>query len=241
MCMTELKIYTDEFREYKKLMRKKMPRAFAYAAGYTLNDLAFGTREEGLNYINQTMIVRNKAFVRSRLYAQRAKFSEGIDRMESIAGSLAARDFTGWREQITGEQMARGRAITKASRGGSVTRRVRPSARLRSGTTFTSPKAFRGRSQRERANTMLQTLDRDGNRNPFILYGHRTLSSGLWKFGSGRRGKRKLILLQLFGKSARVRRDNWIEASAKRFIKANPIGRLFAQNAAKSISKITLK
>jgi len=231
-------INTTELRHFSEIVRKKLPKAFNYAAGHTLNDLAFGTREEGIHYINQTMIVRNKRFVESSMRVQRARFAAGIDRMQSIVGSIRRDRFTGWQEQITAAQIPRGRAITKAARGGSVLRRVAPKARLRPGSPFKSPRDYAGRSARERANTMMQTLDREGNRNPFILYGHRTLSSGLWKFGSGQKGKRKLIILQLFGRSARVRRDRWMDVATKRFIKSNPIGKIFERQAKRSLERL---
>jgi hypothetical protein len=231
------KIDTKGLKDYRRLM-KKMPRKMVGIVGFTLNDFAFGTRDESIRYINETMTVRNQGFVRRQLWAQRAKFAAGINGMQSIAGSVRKDRFTGWREQIQGADMPRDRAITTSARGGSRARQVRRTARLMPGTKWDEPRQFQGKNARQRANEMLQELGRGRKRRPFLIYGHRTIESGLYMFGGGAKGKRKLIALQIFNRSVSVGRDPWHKKSVQRYFRARPPGRTFAKNANKAFKRM---
>lgn len=230
------RVETKGIKDFQRVMRK-MPRMMTTAVGFTLNDMAFGARSEMLKYISQTMTVRNQGFIKRQMWAQRAKFSEGINRMQSVAGSVRKDRFTGWKEQVQGADMQRDRAITTDARSGSKSRQVRKGARLRPGTKWDEPRMYKGNSSRNRANTMLQTIGRTRSRKPFIIYGHRTLTSGLWMFSGGPKDKRRLVVLQLFNRSTKVRRDPWHIKATKRYLAANPPGRTFAKNATKAVKK----
>jgi hypothetical protein len=212
-------------------------RKFNKAAGLTLNDFAFGSREQSYRYIESNMIVRSPGFVKRSLWAERATFADGLDKMQSKMGSIRRDRFTGWREQIEGSQMPRDRAITVGARGGSKRRRVGPQARLRPGKSWRRPDQYKARTARNRANAMIQALDQEGYRQPFLVYGHRTLSSGLWKFKGGRKGRRKLIALQLFNKTANVRRRPWMTTAVKWTFKKYPPGRTFARHAKRAFKQ----
>lgn len=231
------KVDTKGLKEYRRLM-KKMPRKMVPIVGFTLNDFAFGTRDESIKYINASMTVRNQAFVKRNLWAQRAKFAAGINGMQSIAGSTRKDRFTGWKEQVQGSDMPRERAITTAARGGSRVRQVRRTARLKPGAKWDEPRQFKGDTARQRANAMLQELGRSRKRKPFMIYGHRSIESGLYMFGGGAKGSRKLIALQIFNRPVRVGRDPWHKKAAQRYFRAHPAGRTFAKNANKAFKRM---
>ena len=80
---------------------------------------------------------------------------------------------------------------------------------------------------------MLWHLDREGYRKPFVVHGHDKIASGLYKFWGGRRGKRKVLVLQLFKKRTRVRRRPWMTTATNWALKKRPPGRTFAHHADK--------
>lgn len=232
-------LYIDKrgLRAYKSFLRK-LQRKLIGAAGMTLNEFAFGSRVESIKYIQQNMTVRNQTFVKSALWAERARFAKGINGMQSKVGSVARNRFTGWKEQIQGADMPRDRAITTAARGGSRASVVARRNRLKPGKKWKEPKQFKGKTMRERANTMLQTLGRKGAKMPFIIYGHRTLPSGLWMFGGGPKDKRRLIALQLFGRKTKVRRDMWLKKAVSKYFRSNPAGHTWKKYAKQMSAKL---
>lgn len=224
-------------RKFKKQL-SKLQRKFVGAAGMTLNDFAFGARKEYVDVIHSRMQVRNTGFIKRQLWAEQAKFSQGINHMQSKAGSRDKNNFSGWREQIEGSRMKRDKAITLAARGGSSGRRVKPSVRMRKGKNWKQPRHYKGRGMRGKADAMLQQLGREGYRQPFVIYGHRTLPSGLWMFGGGPRDRRRLVALQLFGERAKVRRLMWMPIANKLYFNSNPPGRTWERHAKKQFSKL---
>ena len=77
---------------------------------------------------------------------------------------------------------------------------------------------------------MIKTLDKKGYRKPFIITGHRKAKSGLYKFKGGRKGKRKLLMLQRFdarGK-AQPQRFKWLTISRKEATSPNKMRRMWA-------------
>jgi hypothetical protein len=179
-----------------------------------LNRAAFGSRDEILKYFNRHMEVRSPGFVKGRV---RVKKASRIKR-ESIVGSVRAARHTGWAEQEGLAEDKRDKTLTLESRGGRKNKRVSPSLRMKKGKSRPRPTDYPGRTKRQRANAMLQDLGRKRNKRPFIIFGHRKLPAGLWRFGEGVPGKRKLIPIQLFGdKPAKTRKSPWMRSSTKNY------------------------
>jgi len=221
-----------EFSAFSKLL-VRAPRALTKAYGMTLNDLAYNARQQSFKYIDQTMTVRSKQFVSSKLRFERAKFSDGINNMQSVMGSVGGPRFTGWREQMDGSDMPRDRAITTQARRGSTTNRVAPRARLRPGKSWKSPRSYKGRSRTAKATAMLQHLSRIKYRQPFLVYGHSRVQPGIWIFKAG-----KLTPLQLFKRSVTVKKDPWINNAVRDSLRAHPFRRILIKRAKKELRNI---
>ena len=214
-------------KDLTKLLKylKTAPKKFAAAQTMWVNRAAFGSRDNILKHIKTTMIVRKESFLKSRIRVKKA--SGGSANREAIVGSVRAARHTGWAEQEGLKEDKRDKVITPAARGGNLRKAVRPSARLRKGRNHPTPARYPGKGKRsqaktahQRANAMLQVLGHTRTRKPFIVTGHRKLPSGLWRFGAGAKGKRKLEPLQLFKhRPARPQKNPWMSGSVKKYFK----------------------
>lgn len=207
-------------RDLAKLLKylKTAPKRFAAAQTMWVNRAAFGTRDNILDHIRSTMIVRKESFLKSRVRVKKAPRGSMGSNREAVVGSIRTARHTGWAEQEGLKEDKRDKVITPGARGGNVRKTVRPSARLRKGRNRPSPAKYPGRTRRQRANTMLQVIGRTRSKKPFIITGHRSLPSGLWRFGNGPKGKRDLEPLQLFKtRPARPRRNPWMTKSVDRY------------------------
>ena len=223
-------------KDFKKVLRK-LPRRLEYAAMFTLNDFAFGARKSYVKIIDTDMTARSPKFIKGRMRAQKVRFSHGLKGAQSMAGSIRADRFTGWREQVTGADMPRDRAITPAARRGTITNRVAPSARLKPGNKFISPQKYRARTpfeRRNRANAMVQHLARTKYRKPFFVHGHPKIQPGLWKFVGG-----KLKPLQLFKRTVPVGKMLWHIKGTHRYFKKHPPRITYIKRAKEQIKKMT--
>lgn len=107
------------------------PRKVQVASAMYLNNIAFGARDEAIVHLGRVMVVRNAAFVRSRLRVTKTAYSTPISAQRTIVGSVGADRFTGWKEQEEGAPVERKRISTLASRGGNMQRQMIPRSRLK--------------------------------------------------------------------------------------------------------------
>lgn len=194
----------------------KSPKKFAAASAMWLNRAAFHTMERARGEIHDNMTIRNGSFVGSRLRYQKVARSANFAEQVSYAGSIGdGRRFTGWAEQEGVGQTKRRWVITKAARGGSYSRSVVRRNRLRGGVQRPSPRDYSGVPRSRRAIVMLSDLNRRRERNPFIVSGHPTLPSGLYRL----RGKR-LLALQLFGRRpAATKPQHWLRDATSSYFR----------------------
>ena len=198
----------------------RAPRKFAAAQTMWVNRAAFGTRTNALDHINRTMIVRSAAFTKNRVRVKKAPRGSMYKNREAVVGSVKTPRHTGWAEQEGLRSDERDKTITLAARGGSKQNRVRPSMRLKKNKRHPKPTDFKGRSRRQKANAMLQEIGATRSKKPFVVFGHRHLKSGLWRFGNGSKGRRKLIPVQLFSqKPQKPRKNPWMRDSVKKYFR----------------------
>lgn len=191
-------------------------KKFRAAENMWINRAAFGTRDNALAYLARNFTVRSPGFVRSRLRVEKATFS----RQRAEVGSIRTQRFTGWAEQEGLAEDKRDKTVTPSARLGVITKRVLPRFRMKRSTSFRKPDDYAGRTRRQRANAMLQAVGRGRDKRPFVLYGHRTLQAGLWRFGDGPKGRRKLEALQIFGKKPpRPKRAPWMRSSVRKYFR----------------------
>lgn len=206
-------LFDMDKRDLRRLYKwyRRSPKEFARATGLLLNNFAFGVRLTAIEAISTGMIVRDFNFIQGSLKVERSHTRLPISTQVSRVGSITRNRFTGWIEQETGQRTKKERTFQLAARRGSKKRRAVPRARLRPGTDFITPAEYSGKSDHHRAVVMLQTLAREGYKQPFIVGRHKRLKSGLYKFGRGRKPNQKLIMLQNFDPSnPQPRRYRWM-------------------------------
>ena len=170
--------------------------------------------------MRSTMTVRNDSFLRSRIRVKKAPGGASMANKEAVVGSVRAARHTGWAEQEGLKPDNREKVITPLARGGSNKKRVRPAMRMKKGKKHPRPGDFKGSSARHRATVMLQTIGRTRSKKPFVIHGHPKISPGLWRFGRGSKGRRKLEPLQLFKeKPATPVRNLWMTKSVDRYFR----------------------
>lgn len=199
---------------------QKAPRKFKAASAMWVNRAAFGTRANIPSHMQSTMIIRSKPFLRSRMRVQKARSTASFAQQMAEVGSVKTTRHTGWAEQEGLAPDKRDKTITTAARLGSLQKRVAPRMRLKKGRSFRRPDDYAGRTRRQRANAMLQKIGHERDRKPFVLYGHRSLSAGLWRFGAGTAGARELIPVQIFKTKPKApRRNLWMTRSVRKYFK----------------------
>lgn len=203
----------------------KAPKKFARATGAMLNEFAFGTRNTSIEVIRERMTVRNPRFVESRLQVDKAVGRLPIQGQKALMGSVRSPRFSGWEEQQTGARTARERTINLLARGGGTKRQVPPRYRLKSGKQFESYKNYPGRGVERRTIVMLQQLDRQRWKQPFVIHKKKGMIPGLYKFK-----RRKPRLLQVFvPRRAQPKKVPWITMARERFFQRADIRALWAQ------------
>jgi len=220
-------LFEVDFSELERLeeLYQRAPRQFARAIGSMLNEFAFGTRNTSIEVIRERMVVRNPGFVSSRLRVEKSDKRPPIDALKSIVGSIRSPRFSGWEEQQTGVRTARERVINLLARGRSRKKRAAPRFRLKPGREFESYKNYPGKGIEGRTIIMMQKLDRQRYKQPFLVHEKRGMSPGLYKFH-----RRKPRLLQLFDpRRAQPKKIPWMTMARDRFFQRADIRRLWAR------------
>jgi hypothetical protein len=220
-----IKIDTSEWKKYGTLLKsleKKVPSGISKM----LNDMAFGTRNTAIEGIENTMTIRAKQFVYSRIQVTKATVAS----QQSIVGSVATKNFSGFGEQEEGgiSKILKKRLIRKEARGGDMKRKVIRSNRL-------SPY-----NQLELATSlgMIRSFSRKGYRKPFIINypGEDTIEPGLYKL-VGRRDKQKLVQLQSFVHPTKAKGDPWMKPAPAKFFARWNINKAWFINWGRYIKK----
>jgi len=215
------KVDTRGVQLFAKTMRLA-PRKMKGATAMVLNNLAFGTRDEAKTVLGRAMVIRSPRFVFSKkaLLTIKARSGAPIDRQVASTASVESDRFSGWAEQQTGKKTDRKRVGTLKARFGSKKRRMAPAVRMRQGRRYAKSENFPGSTKAARVRTMLSVLNNwpSSPRDPFIIQGSRDFMDGLYKM-KGRRGKRKLILLQqLDPPRAQPRRFPWMTIARNNYL-----------------------
>ena len=198
---------------------KQAPKQFAAASGMLLNNLAFGVKKQiPITMRDGGMVIRNERFVNAKIRVEKSRFSFPISAQRSKVGSISGPRFTGWIEQETGEQPDRTRVFHLAARAGSKKKKVPPKFRLRSNTYRPAPDDFPGTNSTNRVIAMLRILDRQGFKKPFVIKEFKKAKTGLYKFGRGRKGRRRLVMIQRFYKSPMPKRFPWIRKARRDYM-----------------------
>ena len=220
-------LFTVDNKDLKKILKffRQSPERFAKATGSMLNDFAFGTRNTSIEVINENMTVRNIRFVMSRMRTEKSHQRMPMESQQSTVGSITSPRFSGWKEQQTGQKTARERTITLLGRMRRKTRKLVRTARLKDVGRFESYHKYPGRGREQKNIIMMQKLDRQRWKKPFIISGKKGMVAGLYKFR-----RRKPRLLQVFEpKKLQPKRIPWMEDAIRRYFQRQDIHRLWAR------------
>lgn len=198
------------------LLMRRQPLVWNRAATNVLNSFAFGNRTESMKVIRTRMTVRNERFLSSSMRVEKAKLGQDITRKHSEVGSIQRDRFSGWKEQELGTTTKKTRSQSLLARGGTLTKAVRPSVRMKKANAYEKPENFDGKNLHHRNIVMMQELRRRGYRKPFVIHGHKRIRSGLYKFHS-----RKLMILQDFRQPKGPKRVKWLQGGERKYFAKN--------------------
>jgi hypothetical protein len=222
-------MFTFEFREIFKMVRifQRMPKLFAVGSGMLINNFAFKTKDEIIEYMPQKMMVRSPGFMKSSLRIRKSHFRMPMSSQSSEVGSIRRDRFTGWVEQELGGIADRERAATLEGRMGSKRKKIRPGARFKPGVDFPDPFDYPGEpiggfagtvNEHQRAHVMVRTLARRRYRKPFLIRRYRYATPGLYKFD----GQDLIKLQSTKPRTKSVKKVKWLRQSRRRmFAKIN--------------------
>lgn len=205
-------------------MYKRAPREFAKAIARTLNDVAFGVRQENLGVINRRMTVRNPRFVASRIRVERAKTA--TSNMHAVVGSVRSPRFSGWEEQESGGAPSRHRVVSLMARKGDTKQQAASYARLKRGPIITPYQVGLGSLPAKFRNTaMVRIMRRNKWKQPFILDRKGSYHGGLFRL----RGAR-VERLQTFGVEPKPKRVMWMKDGINEYFQGDRIRREWVKN-----------
>lgn len=231
-------LFKMDDRELKKWIKfhKQAPKLIKRAVAGTLNTFAFETRKKSLHIIMTNMTVRARKFVEGSMRVDKAKAGQSINQQHSVVGSIKRPRFTGWEEQETGKKAKRNRVATALARGGNMSGKVKPSARLKRANTFVSPDDYPGKNKNHRVIVMLQVLFRKRWKKPFLVKGSKKFKKGIYRIQAGKR-LRMLQNLEPSSTQKQPKRVRWMTGGLKAFKRGADIGKIWEKNV-KRVLKI---
>lgn len=122
-------IFDLNLKEIIQLRRwyKRQPKKFRRAEIMVLNEFAFGNRRSVVDLLTKRMTIRNPKFLNSRIKVSKATMSRAV----SVMGTIESPRFSGFVEQEFGTATDRNRVASLLARGGSASKQIKPSLRLK--------------------------------------------------------------------------------------------------------------
>ena len=236
----------SSLKELKKAM-KRWPKRLNWAAAGTLNEYAFRVRQYQMDEITSKMTVRSPGFVKASIRWQKTSGRKPINSQLSETGSVLLPYSSGFKEQQTGERTRRDRLAYVAGRGGSPSKRIIDSARVRPANDFEKPGKYHGDTPRRRIVDMLVKLSAKNYRKPFIIHGDdKTFEPGVYRFGKKfsdpkKASKRRLSRLVTFSMPAsktQPKRIRWHSTAVQHYFDNHPAGKTWALQIQRQLDKI---
>jgi len=167
-------IFDIDKKSLKRLQNlfKESPKDFRVATAGVLNSLAFTTRKYDIDNITISLIVRNKGFLNRSIKVQTTRAVD-INRQQSIVGTVARGNFTGWTEQQLGSRVKQKKAFTIPGRAGSARKQVPGRHRMKQGRKFLrsdsiNPKITRYKNESHKTYIFMLMMGRR-KKEPFII------------------------------------------------------------------------
>ncbi len=211
-----------ELVAYERLL-KRQSKIIQRATAALLNNVAFGVREEIFKTLRSKLTIRDPRFMLRSIVVEKCRHSTPIHQQVAEVGSISRPRFSGWQEQEQGTQAKKTHTATIAARGGSKSKKVIKSVRLKPGAKFPESKNYIGDSPRQQTQIMLKTLAKMKYKRPFIITGHQSIPSGLYRFKGRKKGhwqQRPIQVMQLFKYKMKPRRLSWMDMSVKLYMSA---------------------
>ena len=189
-------------------------KGLRYAESVFLNNVAFGLKKTAEKEIEQSFTLRKPAFVKGRLRVAKADRNS----LAAFFGPVEDKPrFSSLMEQETGEKADRKHVSTIAGRKGSKKKTIAQRNWMMKGVKFRHSDRYAKARGRNKASAMLHHLSRKNYKKPFILKDHANMPHGLYRFGSGTKYKRKIVLLEkIKAPNAQPRRVRWLTNTGRR-------------------------
>lgn len=228
---------------------KRAPKAFGRAVVGMLNNVAFDSRFELLEAIDDQMNVRNRGFVTRHMRVEKAK-GDDISRAVSVVGSIAGARFTGWVEQETGQPDKRNRVYSLLSRGGSETNKVKPGRTRKSSNRILRMGDFdidNAASDTHRLIIFLQIMDRDHRGKMFwVRQNYKKLQGDSVYSIQGRKGRKRKRKGFSGGGMKRIssddpmrtKKDPWMKPTIQRTVTQASMRKAWGRSVAHQVKRI---
>jgi len=183
----ECKIGIENLQHFFKIAPKETKKGVAEM----LNSLAFEYRRSVPSVLKEHGYkIRNASFVGSRVRVVKAKASDPIGKQVAIGGSVKSDRFTGWIEEITGDDPTRMRTIGAQARKGDMQNQAERQNRLLPSDSRITSDDFNEIPERVRVPAMLAILARNpsllsASKGAFIIKGVGNWAPGLYRFKKG--------------------------------------------------------
>ncbi|MCK4871070.1 MAG: hypothetical protein KAS93_08175 [Gammaproteobacteria bacterium] len=210
---------------------KRSPNIFGRSVIGTLNTLAFDTRKNLIERIDDQMVIRDKKFINRQMKVLQARGTD-IQSAQSEVGSVRTNRFTGWTEQEFGLQKGSNRTLTLMARRGSAQNKASPSARAKPSNNFAKISDFKikAKSRRHRLTVFLQMMGQQKRR--FIMPRRRgKMIRGIYKATS-----KKLVSLQRF-EHKKVVKNPWMEPTIEAKITPQIMRNIWANNISRALPR----
>ncbi len=240
--MLKLRVDFKELQVLKKDFKFKRPSQVIAAVRTTLNDEAFAVMHKARKEIMPRVFNIRNAWVQSSVLVKKA-VGRNVRAMQAITGARKkwgrnrGKSFIGLREQEFGAIKRSPDISTLEARGGSIKKRVRPSARYNRLGNIERASEYPGSSPEHRIIVMLRTLADQNFKGGMFIRKSRRFKTGIYKFkGRGRKARTGGILKpirmikDLSKSSVRIPAKPWLKTSTKRAITQKVISRFWLRN-----------
>ena len=247
--MLQLKVDFKELQVLKKDFRFKRPSQVIAAVRSTLNDEAFAVMHKARKEVMPRIFNIRNAWIQSSVLITKAA-GKNVRLMHAITGAKKrwgrnrGKAFVGLREQEFGAIKRDPDISTLEARGGSIKRRVRPTARYNKLGNIESPSEYPGSSPEHRIIVMLRTLAEQKYTGGMFIRKSKKFKTGVYKFkGRGKKARtggiiRPIRMIKDLSKSTvRIPPKPWLKTSTKRAITKRVISRFWLKNAKRFTTK----
>jgi len=247
--MLKLKVDFKELQVLKKDFKFKRPSQVIAAVRTTLNDEAFAVMNRARKEVLPRIFHIRNAWVASSILVTKA-VGRNVRAMQAITGAKKrwgrnrGKPFKGLRDQEFGATKSSPDISTLEARGGSIKKRVRPSARYNRLGSIERASDYPGSSPEHRIIVMLRDLAGQNFKGGMFIRKSRRFKTGIYKFkGRGRKARQGGVIKpirmikDLSKDTIRIPAKPWLKTSNKKALTQKVISRFWLRNVRRFTKK----